>query len=180
MNRNTVRRRIRRLYTAQGGKCYYCGTPDMYLRDEVTKKYHNGHKHLRATFDHIIPKESGGKYSMINGVCSCFYCNGQKDNMEINKFIEQYDVSVTRVAFRIKELRPGSKVYGTQKSRAIIKKHINEPISNIIEATNVCSKTWRRKQARIRAQERRAVKFEDRIYFVLYNFMNMFRSIMCV
>lgn len=45
--------------------CQYCGS-------EVAK--------TKATVDHVIPKDKGGKNSWTNTVTSCFSCNNLKEN----------------------------------------------------------------------------------------------------
>ncbi len=45
--------------------CQYCG-------ESVPKN--------KATIDHVIPKDQGGKNGWENTVCSCFSCNNKKEN----------------------------------------------------------------------------------------------------
>ena len=86
-----IYRKVVRMYHAQGGRCGYCGTPDMYLRKEVTKGYHQSHRHLMATFDHVVARSNGGTYAYENGVCACSRCNTLKADLPIEEFFEQYD-----------------------------------------------------------------------------------------
>ena len=81
----------KQLYDAQNGKCGYCGTPDMFLRADVSAKYYISHKYLMATFEHIVPDSHGGKYEIDNGVCICAQCNILRGTMPIEQFFERYD-----------------------------------------------------------------------------------------
>ena len=85
---NRVRNHIRKLYHQQDGKCYYCGTDGMYLIENVTEDHYRDNKHLRATFDHIIPMSKGGTYRFENGVCACSRCNGIRGDMPFERFVE--------------------------------------------------------------------------------------------
>jgi len=89
--------RVIRLYQRQNGLCGYCGTPNMFLRGEVSKKFFQGNKNLVATFDHIIPDCEGGKVTMANGVCACSRCNTLKSDLSLEEFFEQYDVLYQRL-----------------------------------------------------------------------------------
>jgi 5-methylcytosine-specific restriction endonuclease McrA len=53
------------IHVRDGFICQYCGT-----------KIHPS----KATIDHVIPKDLGGKNSWTNCVCSCFSCNNKKEN----------------------------------------------------------------------------------------------------
>lgn len=103
--------RVIRLYQRQGGLCGYCGTPKMFLRSEVSKKFYQGNKHLVATFDHVVPDCRGGKVEMSNGVCACSRCNTLKSDLSLDEFFEQYDAlfqklieKPARVAAKRKEM----------------------------------------------------------------------------
>lgn len=100
---NRVRNHVARLYEEQDGKCYYCGTPDMYIRGNVTKKYHRYNRHFMATFDHIVPKSEGGTYKFENGVCACLYCNSTRGNITVEAFIEKLDVQLKHKTIRIRD-----------------------------------------------------------------------------
>jgi len=83
--------RVIRLYQRQNGLCGYCGTPDMFLRSEVSKGFYIAHRPLMATFDHVVPDCQGGKVTMENGVCACSRCNTLKADLSLEEFFEHYD-----------------------------------------------------------------------------------------
>lgn len=83
----TIRKRIKIMLEQQGGRCHYCGTEHIYLREDVTKEFYQGNRHLRATFDHVIPASKGGTYALQNGVCACSRCNGLRGNMPYSEFV---------------------------------------------------------------------------------------------
>lgn len=82
---------VKTMYDAQNGKCGYCGTPDMYLRAEVSKQYRISHKHTMATFEHVKLASLGGKYELDNGVCVCRQCNTLRKDYSLEYFFEHYD-----------------------------------------------------------------------------------------
>ena len=53
------------VHVRDGYICQYCSDP-------VPKS--------KATIDHVIPKDLGGKNGWENTVCSCFACNNKKEN----------------------------------------------------------------------------------------------------
>lgn len=53
------------VHIRDGYTCQYCGA-------KVAKN--------KATIDHVIPKDLGGKNGWENTVCSCFSCNNKKEN----------------------------------------------------------------------------------------------------
>lgn len=58
------------MYKRDGHKCWYCGS----------KK--------NLTWDHIVPKCKQGKHKWGNVVTSCFKCNNEKDNMDVEEFCQ--------------------------------------------------------------------------------------------
>lgn len=86
-----VQKKVIKMYHAQNGLCGYCGTPNMFLRADVSKKFFQSNKHLRATFDHIVARTQGGTFAFSNGVCVCSRCNTIKANLSLEEFFEQYD-----------------------------------------------------------------------------------------
>jgi len=86
-----VQKKVARMYYLQNGLCGYCGTPDMFLRAEVSTRHYKSYRHLMATFDHIIPKKHGGTLAYLNGVCACQRCNTLKSDLSAEAFLEQYD-----------------------------------------------------------------------------------------
>jgi 5-methylcytosine-specific restriction endonuclease McrA len=62
------------VYIRDHGCCMYCG-----------KKVSLS----EFTFDHVIPRDSGGKTWWDNIVISCTKCNGQKGNKHVNRYKRQ-------------------------------------------------------------------------------------------
>lgn len=94
MGYNRVRNHVRRMYDEQDGKCFYCETPDMFIREDVSKSFYQANRHLRATFDHVIPKAHGGTYRRENGVCACSYCNSKRGHTPFDEFVKTYDAAM--------------------------------------------------------------------------------------
>ena len=67
-NRNGSLRKVRRrtrLWTEQGGFCWWCKKPvPLYA----------------ATMDHLIPRSKGGTDSLQNNVMACYPCNQDRKN----------------------------------------------------------------------------------------------------
>lgn len=80
MAKSTAQRRAlrRRLFNAQGGRCYYCehrmGPP-------------NSGQLREATLDEIIPLSAGGPEDRANCVAACRVCNEAKANMPATDFL---------------------------------------------------------------------------------------------
>ena len=63
--KNAVKFSRENVYTRDKGKCQYCKQP-------VPRP--------KATYDHVIPREQGGKTKWDNIVIACFECNQNKRN----------------------------------------------------------------------------------------------------
>lgn len=63
--KNAVKFSRENVYTRDKGRCQYCATP-------VTRAH--------ATYDHVIPRDHGGKTKWDNIVIACFACNQKKRN----------------------------------------------------------------------------------------------------
>lgn len=98
---------VKTMFDAQGGLCGYCGTPDMFIRAEVSKKYFISHRRLQATFEHIVLDSEGGKYELDNGVCICAECNTLRSNMPLEEFFDNYDALLQQL--KDKPLRVAAK-----------------------------------------------------------------------
>ena len=86
-----VYKKVVRMYNAQNGTCGYCGTDKVYLRKEVSKKFHQSNRHLVATFEHIVPRSKGGTYKISNGICVCSRCNTLRSTLPLEEFFEKYE-----------------------------------------------------------------------------------------
>jgi len=95
-----VQKKVKVMYHLQNGLCGLCGTPEMFLRAEVSTSYYKSFKHFAATFDHILAKSHGGTLAYSNGVCACNRCNTIKGDLSIEEFFEQYDVLFKRLIER--------------------------------------------------------------------------------
>jgi len=95
-----VQKKVKVMYHLQNGLCGLCGTPNMFLRAEVSASYYKSFKHFAATFDHILAKSHGGTLAYSNGVCACNRCNTIKGDLSIEEFFEQYDVLFKRLIER--------------------------------------------------------------------------------
>jgi 5-methylcytosine-specific restriction endonuclease McrA len=82
---------VAKMYQAQNGKCGYCGSPDMFIRKDVSHKHYQRNRPLMATFEHVKLDKDGGKYVLDNGVCVCSRCNGLRADLPIAVFFERYD-----------------------------------------------------------------------------------------
>lgn len=80
MARRDIRRR---LWEAQGGKCYYCAKPTAFI---VRK--HGSLRKNEATLDHVIPLSKGGRMApTINCVVACNQCNSERGNRDARIFL---------------------------------------------------------------------------------------------
>lgn len=59
-----------------GGRCAYCPAP-------------------ATTWDHIVPVSQGGRTIPGNVLPACVSCNSRKGTLDINDFIERYDVPIS-------------------------------------------------------------------------------------
>lgn len=62
------------VFIRDGGRCMYCGK-------SVSLS--------NFTFDHVIPRQDGGRTAWNNVVISCLRCNGQKGSMSLKKYKRQ-------------------------------------------------------------------------------------------
>jgi 5-methylcytosine-specific restriction endonuclease McrA len=70
---STARRNLRnRIYSRDGGMCFYCDTHLM---------------PTRATLDHIIPRSQGGKNVAENCVIACRSCNNKRADRDAFAFL---------------------------------------------------------------------------------------------
>jgi len=67
---------IENLLDWTGGLCLYCPKP-------------------ATTWDHIVPVSRGGQTVPGNMAPACTSCNSRKKAMDINDFIERYDIEIT-------------------------------------------------------------------------------------
>jgi 5-methylcytosine-specific restriction endonuclease McrA len=63
--KNAVKFSRENVYTRDKGRCQYCG--------EVVPR-------VKATYDHVLPRDLGGKTKWDNIVIACFECNQRKRN----------------------------------------------------------------------------------------------------
>lgn len=59
-----------------GGRCAYCPAP-------------------ATTWDHIVPVSAGGRTEAGNMLPACNSCNSRKKTLDINDFIERYDIPIS-------------------------------------------------------------------------------------
>lgn len=88
-----------------GGKCVYCGRPDILL-----------------TKDHVIPLASGGRHTAENIVPACRRCNISKHSRTVDEFLARRNGSVTNrqqsgcgERVRAARLRLGLSVYAVTR-----------------------------------------------------------------
>jgi 5-methylcytosine-specific restriction endonuclease McrA len=127
---------VRKMYNAQNGQCGYCGTPDMYIRTDVTQYYFETHKTKFATFEHIKPASEGGRYEISNGVCVCSECNGLRANMPVEEFFDRYEELLHRL--RTKPARDlAKKQMNARKNGYIVAwfaKHTNQTVEDVFQS----------------------------------------------
>lgn len=63
--KNAVKFSRENVYTRDNGKCQYCA-------EKVPR--------AKATYDHVVPRDAGGKTKWDNIVIACFNCNQKKRN----------------------------------------------------------------------------------------------------
>ena len=71
------------LAESQGWKCAYCWAPIWH-----PSTGERGYGMFRATFDHVIPKSSGGHRSYRNGVAACLKCNRYRGDTPAIRFYD--------------------------------------------------------------------------------------------
>lgn len=59
-----------------GGRCAYCSAP-------------------ATTWDHIVPVSKGGRTGPGNMLPACNSCNSRKKALDVNDFIERYDIGIS-------------------------------------------------------------------------------------
>lgn len=80
------KRRLRkRLWKAQGGKCFYCKRSTVLPASGDTAS-----KPRTATLEHIVPLSLGGDpHPLNNCAVACFECNSARGNQPIEQFVEK-------------------------------------------------------------------------------------------
>lgn len=59
-----------------GGRCAYCPAP-------------------ATTWDHIVPVSKGGRTAPGNMLPACNSCNSRKKALDVNDFIDRYDIAIS-------------------------------------------------------------------------------------
>lgn len=95
------KRRIRLArFKEQGGLCFYCGLPMCHPWADAQATYSKlfkldlrqrkliCQKSLQCTAEHLMPKSVGGKYTKVNLVAACIFCNNKRDHNAVKEHLD--------------------------------------------------------------------------------------------
>ena len=77
-------RRLARLSEAQNHRCCYCGVRTIM-----------GHKQLKPTIEHVLPREMGGTRNYYNIVMACGKCNSTRFIQDPTEWMALCEVAYT-------------------------------------------------------------------------------------
>jgi len=87
---DTRRKKLKTIYVANSGECFYCG-----------RKFITPHD-PELTIDHIIPKSLGGEDDDGNLVPCCSKCNQEKNSYLPSEWIIRIEFKIAQVQKNIK------------------------------------------------------------------------------
>ena len=91
---NVKRQKLKKLFAAQNGLCFYCENPMRWVELEELQRNGYRSKGLDVTLDHKIPKSRGGTDSLNNLVACCSTCNNRKGDVSFEKFVENHKLDL--------------------------------------------------------------------------------------